>query len=158
MTGAHRRPEDRSVLASVRWLLALVGYIALAVAIVGVPIYLGVTDSKFLPIATLALQAFVVVTYARRLAFKVLRNRAPSPVILADWVSDAALTVAWFGSIAANIGEQQGWMHGAYKYGLFGILGLLAVAMPLYWWRGQQRLILALTARAVGGRWPWSAG
>lgn len=161
MTGAHRRTEEqdpiRPVLESVRWLLGLVGLIAVGLAIVGIPVYLAVTDSKFLPIATMALQGIVGVVLARQLALEVLRNRAPSPVVLAEWLSDSAIVIGWAISLLANIGQHQGWMHGAFEYAMFGILGLFVVGMPVYWFRGQRRVVLALTARAVGGRWPWSA-
>lgn len=90
MTGAHRQTEQdpvRSVLKSVRWMLALVGFVAVSLGIVGIPVYLLATDSKFLPIATMAAQGIVAVVLARRLALKVLRNRTPSPVVLADWIA-----------------------------------------------------------------------
>lgn len=160
MTGAHRRTEQdpiRPVLKSVRWLLALVGLIAVGLAIVGIPVYLIVTDSTFLPIATTAAQGIVTVVLARRLALEVVRNRAPSPVVLAEWISDSAVVIAWFATVLTSIGQHQGWLHGAFEYAMLGILGLFLVGMPVYWIRGQRRVVLALTARAVGGRWPWSA-
>ncbi len=153
MTGAHRRADQDpvpSVIKSVPWLL-LVGF-------VGMPAYLLATDSKFLPIATMAAQGIVAVVLARRLALKVLRNRTPSPVILADWIGDGASVIAWVAVVLASIGRNQGWMHGAFEYAMAGILGLILVGMPVYWWRGQRRVVLSLTARAVAGRWPWSAG
>jgi hypothetical protein len=161
MTGAHRRTDQdpvRSVLKSVRWLLLLVGFVALGLAFVGIPAYLLATDSKFLPIATMAVQGIVAVVLARRLALKVLRNRTPSPVVLADWISDSAFVIGWVVLVLASIGQNQGWMHGAFEYTMAGILGLFLVGMPVYWWRGQRRVVLALTARAIAGRWPWSAG
>jgi len=89
---------------------------------------------------------------------KVVRNRAPSPKILGDWIGDLALVIVWVAVVVASLGRIQGWMHGAFEYVMFSVLGLFAVGMPVYWWRGQQRVVLALTARAVAGRWPWSAG
>jgi hypothetical protein len=103
-------------------------------------------------------QGIVAVVLARRLALKVLHNRTPSPVVLGDWIGDLALPIGWVAVVVASIGQDQGWMHGAYEYALGSILGLLVVGMPVYWWRGQRRLVLVLTARAVAGRWPWSAG
>ena len=59
--------------------------------------------------------------------------------------------------VRSAVGERQGWMHGAFEYATVGFDGLFAVGMPVYWWRGQRRIVLALTARSVAGRWPWSA-
>jgi len=160
MTGSHRRTDQdpvRSELKSVRWLLQI-GFVAASLAVVGMSVYLLVTQSNYLAITTTALQGFLVVTYARQLALKVLGDRAPSPVVLADWIDDSALVIMWAAVLLASIGHIQGWMHGAYEYATNSILGLFAVAMPVYWWRGRRRVVLALTARSVAGRWPWSAG
>jgi hypothetical protein len=157
MTGAHSRTDEdpvQSVLGNVGCLLLLASVLAL----VGLFAYLLATDSKDLPIPLMALQGLVVITYARRLALKILRNRSPSPVILADWISESARVIAWTVVLLITIGEFEGWMHGAVRYALAGILGLFIVCLPLYWWRGQRRLVLALTARLVESRWPWSAG
>jgi len=132
--------------------------IAAGLAIVGIPVYLLATKSKFLPIAIVAVQGFVAVVLARRLAQKVLRNRTPSPVVLADWIGDSAVVIGWFAVVLTSIGQNQGWVHGAFEYAMGSILGLCVAGMPVYWWRGQRRVVLALTARAVAGRWPWSAG
>jgi hypothetical protein len=155
----------RSGFESVRWMLqgigllaAVLAILAAGLAIIGIPAYLIATDSKFTPIALMVLQGIVAVVLAKRLAVKVVRNRAPSPKILADWIGDLALVIVWVAVVAASFGRIQGWMHGAFEYVMFSILGLFAVGMPVYWWRGQQRVVLALTARAVAGRWPWSAG
>jgi hypothetical protein len=89
MTGAHSRTDEdpvQSVLGNVGCLLLLASVLAL----VGLFAYLLATDSKDLPIPLMALQGLVVITYARRLALKILRNRSPSPVILADWISESA--------------------------------------------------------------------
>jgi hypothetical protein len=161
MTGVHRRTEQDpvwSVLKSVRWLLGLVGLIAGSLAFVGIPAYLIVTDSKFLPVASMAVQGIVAVELARRLALKLLRNDSPSPVVLADWIGDAALVVGWMVTVLANIGTNQRWMHGAFEFAVLSVLALFLVGLPVYWFRGERRLVLALTARAVAGRWPWSAG
>lgn len=168
MTGAHRHTDPDPVhsrLESVRWLLQGIGLIAACLAIVvaglaifGIPTYLIATDSKFAPIAVMALQGIVAVDLARRLVVKVLRNRTPSPKILADWIGDSTLVIAWAAVVLTSFGRIQGWMHGASEYVMLSILGLFAVGMPVYWWRGQQRAVLAPTARAVAGRWPWSAG
>lgn len=107
---------------------------------------------------TMALQGLAAILYAKRLALKVLRNRNPSPVQLADWISDSAIVIMWVAGLIVSIGQLQGWMHGAVKYATLSVLGLFVVGMPHYWWRGQRRLARALTARAVAGRWPWSAG
>ncbi len=130
-------------------MLLLAGIIATGLAIV--------TGSKLEPIAIAALQGVVTVIFAWRLAVKVLHNRAPSPVVLADWIGDAAVLLAWLVVVLASVGQIQGWMHGGFRYATFSILGLFIVGMPVYWWRGQQRVALVLTARAVAGRWPWSA-
>ena len=161
MTGAHRRPDEhpvRSTLKSVWWLFLLVGLIVASLAVVGIPVYLIVADSKFLPIATMSVQCLVVVVLGSQLARKVLRNRTPSPVVLADWIGDSAVVIVWVATVLAGIGQNQGWMHGAFEYALDSIFGLLLVGLPVYWWRGKQFAVLALTARAVAGRWPWSAG
>jgi hypothetical protein len=154
MTGAHRRADIDSVTREgVSALLWLVGLLA----VVGVFAYFLVTDWKDLPIITLTLQALIVATYAKRLVVKVLRNRAPSPKILADWIGDLAIMIVWVAVVLSSFGRIEGWMHGAFEYVMLSIFGLLAVGMPAYWWRGQQRVVLALTSRAVAGRWPWSA-
>jgi hypothetical protein len=156
MTGAHRRMyEDRvrSAVKSVRWLL--VSLVAGAIAIVGVLVYLLATHPKYLPIVAITMQGIVAVELARRLAVKVLRNRTPSPVVLADWIGDGAFVIGWVAIALLTIGREQGWMHGAFEYAMGGIDGLFAVGMPVYWWRGQRRVVLALTARSVAGRWPW---
>jgi hypothetical protein len=103
-------------------------------------------------------QGIAAVVLASQLALKVLRNRTPSPVGLADWIGDAAVVIVWVATVLANIGQNQGWMHGAFEYALDSIFGLLLVGLPVYWWRGKRFVVLALTARAVAGRWPWSAG
>jgi hypothetical protein len=157
MTGAHRRPGQDPVRFALKSVL-LAGFIAASLAIVGIFAYLLATDSKYLLIIAMALQGFLAITYARRLAVKVLRNRTPSPVILADWIGDLALVIAWVAAALASFGQIQGWMHGAFEYAMDSSFGLLLVGMPAYWWRGQRRVVLALTARAVAGRWPWSAG
>jgi hypothetical protein len=164
MTGAHRRPDEapvRSTLKSVLWLLLLLGVIVAGfaiLAIVGIVVYLIATDSKYLPIATAAVQGILAGVLARELVLKVLRNRTPSPVILADWISDAAVVTSFVVCVLAGTGQYEGWMHGALEYAVTSILGLFLVGMPIYWWRGKRRVVLALTARAVDGRWPWSAG
>lgn len=157
MTGAHSRTDEepvQSILENVGCLLLLASVLAL----VWLFTYLLATDSKDLPIPMMALQGLVVITYARRLAVKILRSRSPSPVMLADWISDSARVIAWTVVLLITIAEFEGCMHGALRYALAGILGLFIVCMPLYWWRGQRRLVLALTERLVAGRWPWSAG
>ena len=146
------------LLQGVGLLLLLVGLIAAGLAIVGIPAYLIATDSKFLPIATVAMQGIFVVVLARRLALKVLRNRTPSPVILAEWIGDTAVLILWVLVLLTTIGQYRGWMHGAFEYAMDGIFGLVGVGLPVYWWRGKRRVVLALTARLVDGRWPWSAG
>ena len=164
MTGAHRRPDEdpvRSTLRSVLSLLLLVGLIpaALAVlAIVGLIVYLVATGSRYELIALMALQGIVAVVLASQLARKVLRNRTPSPLILADWIGDGAFMIVWLVIVLSTIGESQGWTHGAFEYAIDSILGLFVVGLPVYWWWGKRRVVLALTARAVDGRWPWSAG
>ena len=164
MTGAHRRPDEdpvRSTFKSVLWLLLLVGLIAAGLAllaIVGFIVYVIATDSKYLPIVTTAIQVIIVVVFASELVLKVRRNHTPSPVILADWIDDAAVVMVFVVCLLAGIGRDEGWMHGAFEYVTSSILGLFIVAMPVYWWRGKRRVVLALTARAVAGRWPWSAG
>ena len=117
-----------------------------------------VTDSTYLPVMTMAGQCLVALIFGEQLAQKVLRNRTPSPVILADWIGDSAVVITLVALILARIGEMQGWLRGASEYVTDSMLGLLVLAMPVYWWRGQRRVVLALTARAVAGRWPWSAG
>lgn len=156
MTGAHRR-ADQGLLQSVRWLLALIGLVSMLLAIVALPIYLAVTNSRFLTVALIAMQGILVLEFARRLAVKVLRNRTPSPKILADWIEDAAFVIALAISLIANIGQHQGWMHGAFQYTTLSVLGLFVVGLPGYWWHGKRRVTYALTARAVAGRWPWLA-
>lgn len=155
MTGAHRREGwDATTVEGVRALLWLIGFIA----VIGVFAYFLVTDWKDLPILLLALQAFLAATYAKRLVVKVVRNRTPTPVVIADWIGDLAVFIGWFVVVISGIGRQLGWMHGAFEYALVSIFVLFAVAMPVYWWRGQRRVALALTARSVAGRWPWSVG
>jgi hypothetical protein len=51
-------------------------------------IVLVATHSKYLPIALIALQSTIAVRYAITLAVKILRDRTPSPVVLADWFGD----------------------------------------------------------------------
>ncbi len=87
-----------------------------------------------------------------------LRDRTPSPVVLADWIGDGALVIVWIAIALASVGQYQGWMHGAFEYTTIGLCVLFVVCMPVYWWRGKQWVVLALTARAIAGRWPWSAG
>ena len=144
----------QSALENVGCLLLLVGVLA----DLGLFGYLLATDSKDLPIPVMALQGLIVITYARRLAVKILRNRSPSPVILADWISDSGRVILWTVLLVATIGQFEGWVQGGFRYALLAVFGLFIVGMPLYWWRGQQRLVLAFTARSVAGRWPWSAG
>jgi hypothetical protein len=160
MTGAHRQLDQnpvRAVLESVRWLLAQVGLAAAALAIVGVPVYLAITNWKLLSILTLAMQGLLTLVLARRLALKVLGNRAPSPVILADWIDDAAILIGVVATLIASIAQHQRWMHAAFEFTMLGILGLLTVGMPVFWWRGKRQLTRALTGHAVAGQWPWSA-
>jgi hypothetical protein len=160
MTGAHRQTDQNvvcSVLKSVRWLLLLVGFIAATLAIVGIPLYLVVTSPRLGPIVVTVIQGLVAIQLGRRLVLEVLRNRAPSPVILAEWISDSALVITWTVIVLASIGREQGRMHGAVEYAAATFLGVFLVSMPVYWWRGQHRVVLALTARSVAGRWPWSA-
>lgn len=145
----------RSAVKSVRWLLA--GLIAAAIAIAGILVYLLATHPKYLPIVTITVQSILAVEFARRLAVKMLRNRTPSPVVLADWIGDGAFVIVWVAIALVSIGQHQGWMHGTFEYATGGICGLFVVGMPVYWWRGQRRVVLALTARSVAGRWPWSA-
>jgi hypothetical protein len=155
MTGAHRRADrDPTTVEGVRALLWLIGFLA----VVGVFAYFLVTDWKDLRILTLALQVLFVATCAKQLVVKVVRNRAPTPVVLADWIGDLARLMAWVVVVISTIGQNLGWMHGAFEYALVSILVLFVVGMPVYWWRGQQRVVLALTARSVAGRWPWSVG
>jgi hypothetical protein len=155
MTGAHRRADiDPVTLEGIRALLWLLGFLA----VVGVFAYFLVTDWKDLQILTLALQALIAATYVKRLVVKVLRNRAPSPKVLAGWIGDSAIVIVWVAIVLASFGRIQGWMHGAFEYVMYSTFGLLAVGMPVYWWRGRQQIVLSLTARAVAGRWPWSAG
>ncbi len=155
MTGAHRNADrDPTSVEGVRALLWLVGVLAA----VGVFAYFLVADWNDLPTLVLVPQALLVATYAKRLVVNVARNRTPTPVVLADWIGDLALFIGWFVVVISGIGRQLGWMHGAFEYVLVCILVLFAVAMPVYWWRGQRRVVLALTARSVAGRWPWSVG
>jgi hypothetical protein len=160
MTGVNGRTDPvpaHSAHKSIRWLLLLVSTIPAGLTVVGVPAYLIATDAGTRPIAILALQGIVVVILAGRLALKVLRNRTPAPAVLADWIGDAAIVIAWAVVVVASISQHQGWMHGGLKWAIACILGLFLVAMPVYWWPGQGRVVSALTARASAGRWPWSA-
>jgi hypothetical protein len=145
-------------LQGVGLILLLVGFIAAILALVGIPVYLIATDSKYLPIATVAMQGIIAVIFASKFVLKVLRNRTPSPVILADWIGDSAVVMAFVVGLLGGIGRYAGWMHGAFEYAMGSILGLFAVGLVVYWVWGQRRVALALTARAVAGRWPWSAG
>lgn len=155
MTGAHRRTErDPVTVEGVRALLWLVGL----VAVIGVFAYVLVTDWKDLPILLLALQALIAATYAKELVVNVVRNRAPTPVVIADWIGDLAVLIGWLVVVISGIGQHLGWMHGAFEYALVSVLVLFAVGMPVYWWRGQRRVVLVLTARSIAGRWPWSVG
>ncbi len=110
--------EDRvrSAVKSVRWLL--VSLVAGAIAIVGVLVYLLATHPKYLPIVAITMQGIVAVELARRLAVKVLRNRTPSPVVLADWIGDGAFVIGWVAIALLTIGREQGWMHGAFEYAM----------------------------------------
>jgi len=163
MTGAHRRPDEspvRSTFKSVLWLLLLVGVIAAGLAllaVVGFIVYLIATDSRYLPIVITAMQVIIVVVFASELVRKVLRNRTPSPVTLADWIDDAAVVMVFVVCLLGGIGQDEGWMHGTFEYVISIILGLLAVGLLVYWSWGKRRVVLALTARAVDSRWPWSA-
>jgi hypothetical protein len=155
MTGAHRREGwDQTTVEGVRALFWLIGF----VAVIGVFAYFLVTDWKDLPIILLALQALLAATYAKELVVKVVRNRSPTPVLIADWIGDLALLIAWFFILISGIGRQLGWMHGAVEYALMSILALFAVGMPVYWFWGQRRAVISLTARSVAGQWPWSVG
>jgi hypothetical protein len=155
MTGGHRREGwDPITIEGVRALLWLIGFSA----VIGVFAYFLVTDWKDLPILLLALQAIIAATCAKELLVKVVRNRAPTPVLLADWIGDLALLLGWLVVMISGIGQHLGWMHGAFQYALVSTLVLFTVGMPAYWWRGQRRVVLALTARSVAGRWPWSVG
>jgi len=152
MNGAHHQRDQhpvRSVLISVLWLLALAGFIGICLLFAG---------SRFQAYTIIAVQGTVAVVLARRLALDVLRNRAPSPAVLADWIDDAALVAAWLVVVLTSIGQSQGWMHGALRWAVLGLLGLFAAGMPAYWWRGKRRVVQALTARALAGQWPWPAG
>jgi len=146
------------MLQGVGLIASCLAILVAGLAILGIPVYLIATDSKLAPIAVMALQGLVAVDLARRLVVKVLRNRAPSPKILVDWTGDLALEIVWAAIVLTSFGRIQGWMHGTFEYVMLSILGLFVVGMPVYWWRGQRRFVLALTARAVAGRWPWSAG
>jgi hypothetical protein len=155
MTGAHRREGwDPITVEGVRALLWLVGFFA----VIGLFAYFLVTDWKDLPILLLALQALLTATYTKELVVKVVRNRTPTPVVIADWIADLALLIGWVVIVIAGTGQHLGWMHGAFEYATVSILVLFAVGLPVYWWRGQQLVVLALTARSVAGRWPWSVG
>jgi hypothetical protein len=162
MSGAHRQTDQdpvRSALKSVRWLLGLLGFIAVSLAIVGIPVYLLTRGGRFLPIFTITMQGVIVVVLARRLVRDVHRDRTPSAVVMADWIGDSAYVTAWVALLVVSIAQHQGLMHGAFQYAMFGIMGLFLVGLPVYWFvGGEQRAVLALTARAVAGRWPWSAG
>jgi hypothetical protein len=144
------------VLKSVRWLLTPVAVLAMLVG-VGLGIYFAVTKSGFLPIAVVTAQGIAAVVLARRLGREVLRTRAPSPAVLADWLDDSAALVAWVTTVLANVGEQEGWLHGPFEYTVLGILGLFLLGAPVYWWRGKRHVVRLLTARAVAGQWPWAA-
>lgn len=167
MPGAHRQAGQdpvRSAAKSAWWITQGVGIVAVGLAILavglavlGIPIYLIATSSKYQWLGIAGLQGLVTVELARQLAVKVLRNRAPSPKNLADWMGDAAVLIGFVFVVLVSIGEYEGWMHGAFSYATDSILGVLVVGLPVYWWRGKQRLVLALTARAIAGQWPWSA-
>jgi hypothetical protein len=155
MTGAHRRPGwDPVTVEGVRALLWLAGFFA----VIGVFAYFLVTDWKDLRILVLALQVLLAGTYAKELVVEVVRNRMPTPAVIADWIGDLALVILWLLIVISGIGQHLGWMHGAAEYALLSILTLLAAGMPVYWWWGQRRVVLALTARSVAGQWPWSVG
>jgi hypothetical protein len=139
-------------------LLGLLGFIVVSLAIVGIPAYLLATGGRLLPIFTMAMPGIVAVVLARRLVLDVLRNRSPSPVVLADWIGDSAIVIVWVALVLTSIVQHQGWMRGALEYALYSVIGLFLVGMPIYWWLGgEQRVVVGLTARAVAGRWPWSA-
>lgn len=87
-----------------------------------------------------------------------LRNRMPSPAVLADWIGSSAGVIVWVAALLVSIGNTQGWMHGTFEYAIIGICELFLVGVPVYQWRGRQRVVLALTTRAAAGSWPWSAG
>jgi hypothetical protein len=155
MTGAHRRAGwDPVTVAGVRALLWLIGFFSA----VGVFAYFLVADWKDLPILILVPQALILAISAKELVVKVVRNRAPTPVLIADWIGDLGLLTGWVVVVITTIGRNLGWMHGAFEYAVGGMLVLYAVGMPVYWWKGKRRIVLALTARSVAGRWPWSAG
>ena len=79
----------RSALKNILWLAGFLG----SLAFLGFLADMIVTDSRYLPVMTMAGQCLVALIFAEKLAQKVLRNRTPSPVILADWIGDSAAVI-----------------------------------------------------------------
>jgi hypothetical protein len=157
MTGAHCRINKHPIRSAVM-AAGMAAVLLLMAGLIVACIVLMATHSKHLPIVVIAMQSTIAVWSAGTLAGKMQRDRTPSPVVLADWIGDVALVIVLTDAALANVGQHQGWMHGAFEYTTLALCGLFTVTMPVYWWRGKQRVVLALTARATAGRWPWSAG
>jgi hypothetical protein len=157
MTGAHSRVNQHPVRGAVM-AAGMAASLLLLAGLFVTSLVLMATHSKYLQIVVIAFQSTIAVWFAGTLAVKMLRDRTPSPVVLADWIGDGALVIVWIAIALASVGQYQGWMHGAFEYTTTSLCVLFAVSMPVYWWRGKQWVVLALTARAIAGRWPWSAG
>jgi hypothetical protein len=74
------------------------------------------------------------------LVSEVLRKPGRSPEKRMHLITRAGLLPCFATGLVADVGRQQGWMHGAYEYAVTAILSLLVLGTIAYWLVGERRL------------------
>jgi hypothetical protein len=158
MTGEHRRTSvkpfwsawTRSTLLALLVTVGVLAYLAIV-------IYVLVGGQRWSSLLIAGNLALATVVWAGRLAGEVLRDRTRSPASVAEWIGDAVMVIGLALTLVADIGDRERWLHGSAEFALRSATGVILAAWPVYFLVGQRRMEGVLTARLVGGRWPWSA-
>jgi hypothetical protein len=109
-------------------------------AVLGLAIYLGVARQADATLLTIALQGVVCLVVLENLVSEVLRKPGRSPEKRMHLITRAGLLLCFATGLVADVGRQQGWMHGAYEYAVTAILSLLVLGTIAYWLVGERRL------------------
>jgi hypothetical protein len=157
MTGAHRSTtQDRVAggLKSASWLMTVIGVIMVPLALLALAIYLPIALHAGLQPYTIAVQSLTCALALGKLAWILLRKRGRSPEDLVRLIAQAGVWLCLVTTLLADISQEQGWLHGAYRYAVDAISGLFLLGIPLYCFGGKRRLTAILTARDADRQWP----
>jgi peptidoglycan/LPS O-acetylase OafA/YrhL len=134
----HRSTTQRpliSALKSAAWLLTVAGLAAVLLSwlgLLGFVIYLPIAHPSDLRPFTLAVQGASCVAVFGHLTWVLVRERPRSPAQFVHVISEACLLLCITIGLLIDGGDQLGWAHGPFGYGLAGVSLVLLLAIAAY--------------------------